>query len=146
MLLGMANPIPAAAPPPRLRVGGGQGRDADDPALEVDQGPAGVARVDRGAGLDHVGQRDPVLLVHGAPEGADDPLGDAGLQPQRVADGQGHIPDLQLGGVGEAGRVQPTGVDVQHGQVVGGEAADQPAGYCLPSARVIWKSLAPWTT
>jgi hypothetical protein len=35
---------------------------------------------------------------------------------------------------------------VQHGQVVGGEAADEPAGYCLPSARVIWKLSAPSTT
>ena len=50
MSIGMAKPIP-------LLFGGDRGVDADDVAAGVEQRAAGVAGVDRGIGLDQVGQR-----------------------------------------------------------------------------------------
>jgi CheY-like chemotaxis protein len=91
-------------------------------------------------------QHHPVVLVHGAAERADDSLGHAALQPHRVADRQGGIADGQPGGVGEDGRAQPVRVDVQHRQVVGGEAADQPGGVLPSVASVTWQLPALPTT
>src|SRR5205085_724030 len=49
--------------------------DPDDLALEIEERPTGVSRIDGGVGLDHV--RDEPLLQAGAgsTEGADDPQG-----------------------------------------------------------------------
>src|SRR5690606_8109375 len=61
---------------------GADGRvDADDLALQVDQRAAGVARVDRGVGLDE--RLEPVVAQDAllAPDRADDPRGDGLLEP-----------------------------------------------------------------
>src|SRR5262249_9690548 len=79
-----------------LRAGGGQRRDSDHLAGGGYQRPAAVARVDRRAGLDRVGQRrgwrGGCCRFGDRPAGRrDDALGDAAGQSQRGADGQHHV-------------------------------------------------------
>ena len=93
-----------------LRIGGLERRDADDLAAEVDEGAAAVAGVDRGAGLDGVGQGVAGGLADLAAEGADDALGHARLEPERIAHGQDEVADRELGGVAEGRRGQARAV------------------------------------
>ena len=112
LLLGMAKPTPML---PLLLPGGGDGGvDADHLALGVDQRAAGVARVDRGVGLQQAGDRADaawlrVLLLlaaglDGAVLGADDARGDRALQAERAADGEHRVADLHRVAVAERGR------------------------------------------
>src|SRR5207302_3727528 len=113
-----------------LGVGSGESRDPDDLSGDVDQRAAGVARVDRRRGLDEVGQGDAVALRLGAAGGTDDALGNGVAEAEGTADGEHHVPHLDLGGVAEVGR-RELGVgtaQLEHGEVALGEAAEQAGG------------------
>ena len=58
---------------------------------ELTSGPAGVARIERGVGLDHVADQAAVLGPQRAADGADDAGGDGRLEAERVADGDGDL-------------------------------------------------------
>ena len=82
--------------------------DADQPALGVEQRAAGVARVDRGVGLQAVGvfqQRAGRVLV--AVDAGDDPVGHGGLevggQQEGVAHGEDPVADADLVAVAQLG-------------------------------------------
>src|SRR6202034_3432110 len=83
--------------------------EAEDLALRVEQRPAGVARVDRGVGLDRAGDRVLVRGLDAAADGADDALGGRLGQAERAADRDDRIADLGRRGVGEGDRVQLRG-------------------------------------
>src|SRR6056297_2054741 len=68
------------------------GVDADDLATGVDQRPAGVARVDRRVGLDHVDLRS-LLGAEGAVERADDAGGHRTIEAEGRSDGDGGLTD-----------------------------------------------------
>ena len=76
---------------------GDRGVDADDLAGHVQQRAAGVAGVDRGVGLDHVGEGDAVLLVERAAGGRHDAGRHrrAAGQVEGVADGDELVADLR---------------------------------------------------
>ena len=60
-----------------------------------DQRPAGVARVERRVGLDHVVDQRARVGAQRPAEGADDAGGDGRLEAERVADGDDELPDAQ---------------------------------------------------
>ena len=102
--------------------------DADDLAVDVDEGAATVSRVDVGVGLEEV-------LVHtgslgaeddiGAAFGADMAEGDAVFEAVGGADGDGKLADADFIGVGENCDWQVGCLDFEHGDVgLGIEAAD----------------------
>ena len=124
-LLGIAKPMPGAAVPPELRIGGGERRDPDHAALEVGERAARVARVDRGARLDHERQRDAVSLRDARAERADDAVGHARAEPQRVADRDREVADGELARVRERRRRELRSRDAHDGEVVRREAADE---------------------
>src|SRR5205823_7927693 len=69
-----------------------RGVDADNPALQIDERPAGIARVDRGVGLNEI------LIAFDtktAPERADDPGSHGLAEAKRIADREDEIADLQ---------------------------------------------------
>ena len=103
--------------------------DPDDLALHVEQRAAGVARVDRGVGLDGV---DVGLVVglagrHRAVERADDAGGDRGVEAERRADGDHLVADDDVGGAAQGERVEVGAVDLDDGEVVGRVAPDDRA-------------------
>ena len=117
-LIGMAKPRPMepAWPPSgrRAAVGGADGAvDADDVGLGVDQRAAGVARVDRGVGLQrvHVADVAAVALLaargDGPVLGADDAGGDGVGQVEGGADGHDRVADLHVVGVAQRQRLEP---------------------------------------
>ena len=75
--------------------------DPDHGAERVEQGPAAVAVVDRGVGLDHVVDRVAVRRLDGALEGTDDAGRDGALEAERVADRDDRVAHLDLRRVGE---------------------------------------------
>ena len=92
------------------------GGDAHHLAIGVDQGAAGVAGVEGGAGLEQVH----VLAVHldGAGGGGDNAFGLGAVQVAHgVADGVHRVPHRQLVRTGQLGRGQVIGLHLQNGQV-----------------------------
>src|SRR6185437_15012719 len=93
--------------------------DADHVAVDVEQRTTRVARVDRGVGLDVVGDR--VLVVEQpacvAPFGADDARGDGEVELERIADREHPRADARRGVVTEVERRQVLRVDLDHGDV-----------------------------
>ena len=83
---------------------------ADHFAAQVEQRPAAVARIDRRVGLQEV------LILHAvvaqpqiaAAFGADDAVGDGVAQAEGTAHGQHEIADLQLAGIAEPRRHEPS--------------------------------------
>ena len=73
--------------------------DANEPAGHIDQRTAGIAGINRRVGLDEE------LIIADADLGArhrrDDAMGDGLADPERIADRQHQIADLQLVGIGE---------------------------------------------
>ena len=67
------------------------GVDADHLAARVDQRATGVARVERGVGLNHVFDQPTRAGLQRAAKGADDAGGDGRLEAVRVADGDGDL-------------------------------------------------------
>jgi hypothetical protein len=82
-----------AKPTRHCHPGAGDGRvDADDARLAVGQRAAGIARVDRGVGLDEI--LEAVAADAGAAEGAHDAGRDRVLQAERVSDRDDEVADL----------------------------------------------------
>ena len=89
----------------------------------VDQRAAGVARIDRGVGLDEVlVGRDAEIR---ASDGRDDAERDGLIQLVRVADREHPLGDLELRRVAPRHRRQIPGVDLQQRQVGGRIDADE---------------------
>jgi len=123
---------------------GDGGGDADDFAADVQQGPAAVAEVDAGVGLDEVAV---VALVegaeqagHGTAQGADDAEGHGRLALGGHAEGVAHdhaeVSLADGGHVADAGLGQAGGVDAEDGQVAAVIAGDGPDGEGVALASV----------
>ena len=110
------------------------GGDADDLALRIKQGAAGVARVDGGIGLDHADDGivrgdlpvDTAYVTHG--------LG-GGQGAQGIADGNHHVADVQLRAAADGGGAQAGSVHLQHRQVIGGVEADDLGGILIAAVQ-----------
>ena len=92
-LVGMAKPRPMLPAIAAARVEAG-GVDADQLAVEVDQRAAGVARVDRGIGLDEVLVAQPAQAA--AADRRDDARGHRLADAERVADRDHEVAHAQL--------------------------------------------------
>jgi len=91
-----------------------RGVDADQVAVGVDQGTAGVAAVDRRVGLQEVFKG---VQAQAAAGGADDALGHRLTETERIADGQHHIADAGLRRAADGHRRQILEGDAQHGEI-----------------------------
>jgi hypothetical protein len=115
-----------------LRIGGRERRDPDEAGLEVDERAAAVAGVDGRAGLDRRADRDAVRALADRPaERADDSLGDARAQTERVAERHHDVPDIELGRVADRHRLQPGRVGADDREVTGDPAPDERRGHLL---------------
>jgi hypothetical protein len=114
--------------------------------VDVDERPAGVAGVDIGTRLDHRRQRDVVGLLHRLAEGADDSVGDARLQSQRVADRDRDVADLELDESANVAGFSPVPEILITAMSSGGNEPTSLAGYCLPVEVVTVNDVAPLTT
>ncbi len=104
--------------------------DADQLAVDVEQRPAAVARVDRRVGLDEV-VVGPALGADHALDGRDNPGGDGVAQPEGVADGDHRLADHQVVGAAHLHRgeaLAAPGQDAQHRQVQAAVRAHQQGG------------------
>jgi len=90
--------------------------DADHFALAVEQRPARVARVDRDIGLDE-GRVGVIRQV--AVERTHDALRRRVIEPERRADGEDPLADLEFIGIAQVGRRQALGVDLEQTDVAG---------------------------
>ena len=80
---------------------------------------AGVPGVDRGVGLDHVRDREPVGGRDLALKRRDDARGHGPVEPEGVADRDDRVADVELGRLAEGERLERVGggVDLQDGDV-----------------------------
>ncbi len=91
------------------------GVDADQRAAGIDQGPAGVAEIDRRVGLDEILEGgDPELAAGGS---ADDAVSHGLGQAEGIADGEDDIADPKLIGSAEGDDRQIRQVDLEYRQV-----------------------------
>ncbi len=100
--------------------------DADHGAGAVDQRAARVAVVDRGIGLQRVVDREVVRRRDLAVDGGDDARGQRAIEPERVADGDDRVADLDVRGVAERQGVQGARgkVDLEDREIGRGVGAD----------------------
>ena len=104
-----------------LGVGADGGVDADDLAVGVEEGTAGIAGVDGAVGLDEAGVGLGGGDVEGAIDGGDDAAGHGAGIAEGVADGVGGFADLEVFGSTEGDgfeRFAGEGDDFENGQVV----------------------------
>src|SRR5207302_5981035 len=92
-----------------------RGVDPDQLAAQVHQRAAGVARIDRGVGLNEV--LEAVGVDPRARQAADDPRGHGVLQTEGIADRHHEVADLGLGGVAERDLRQALGLDLENRDV-----------------------------
>ena len=111
-------------------VGQHGGIDPDHSALDVEERAAGVAGVDGGVGLDDVADGEAVGRLDAALQRRDDAGGERAVEPERVADRDRGIADLDVLGRAEGERLEvyAVGVDFQQRQVARRVAADDPGG------------------
>ena len=88
MLEGIAKPMPLD-PPVRLKIAR---VDADQPALHVDQRAAGIARIDRGVGLDEEPEVGNAAVR--PRQRRDDAAGHRLADAEGIADGEHQVADL----------------------------------------------------
>ncbi len=102
--------------------------DADQLAVQVDQGAAAVAGVDGRVGLQNV-VVDGVAIIQAAIHGAQDALGNAVLQAKGIPDSQHGFTQHQVVWIGKLGGLQGLGRKVsgqaQQAQIAGSVIADQ---------------------
>ncbi len=120
----MAKPMPAEAPELRKN----RCVHPDHPSRRIQERPPGVAGIDRGVGLDHVGDFGLHVLRQAPVQRADQARGERLVQPVRVADREHRLPDEQVVGVSNVQRTQrSTGrLQPQHREIIGRRRADQP--------------------
>src|SRR3954453_10851019 len=101
------------------------GVDPDHASGGIDQRPARVAGVDRGVGLNHVVDREPVGGLDLALEGGDDAARHRAVEAEGVADRHHRIAHAYLRGVaeGEGVKLVGRGFDLEQGDVTGGISA-----------------------
>ena len=100
-----------------LGAAGHGGVDADDTAMTVDQGAAGIAGIERCVGLDNAVDQPAGIGAQGAAQGADDTGRDGRLIAQRIADGDDQLADAKRGRAAEVGVDQVAAGDAQDGEV-----------------------------
>src|SRR5215207_2841017 len=102
--------------------------DADHAPLRVEQRAAGVARVDRGVGLDGALDDAAVARLDGPLEAGDDAGRQRAVEAERVADGQDLLPDREAVAVAHRHDLQGLAYagDLDDGEVRVGVAAAAP--------------------
>ena len=85
--------------------------DADEFAAVIDERAAGIAWIDWGVGLEEV------LVGFDAETaaacGADDTLGDGLTHPERIANSQGDVANLDFGGIADSNRLEIFAINFQ---------------------------------
>ena len=69
--------------------------DADETAGGIEERAAGIARIDRRIGLDDIGELAPFGSRQAPLQRADDAGGEGLVEAERIADGEGPLPDLR---------------------------------------------------
>ena len=109
-----------------LAAAGDGGVDADDFARGVDERAAGVARGDRGVGLDQAVEERSVGADR-AVERRHDAERDrrVAVEPEGEADGDHVVTEVDAVGIGEGDRLVPVARHAQQGEVVAGVLGEQ---------------------
>ena len=113
-----------------------RGIDADQVAVDVDQGTARIARIDRGIGLDEVFEGVDAQLA--AAQRTDDATGHGLADAKRIADRQYRIAYLQAFRIAQRDCRQLLDLGLQHGQVGIGIGADDA---CHGAAAIVQQDL-----
>jgi hypothetical protein len=109
-----------------LGIDRGQCWDTNEFSLQIDQCPAAIAGIHGSIGLDGVGNCGSCRLRYTAVEGAHDTPGGCLSDPQRIADCQHLLTHDEPGRVANLGdRHIGERLNAYHGQVIGGNRADQ---------------------
>ena len=103
---------------------GNGGVDGDELALQVDEGAAGIAGIDGRVDLNEVLEN--LVADVGAHQRTHDPHGCGALQPERTADRDDDVPDLQVIGIAERHEWEVRGIDPQKRHVRSHVGPDQP--------------------
>ena len=125
------------------------GVDADDPALSVQQGPAGVARIDGGVRLDDLGDGEGArAAANSAANSADDALGHGEGLPEGVADGNRELADAHVAAVAEGDGVELVcwDINLDDGEVRAWVAAQNLRVGSELSEKMTVTWVASWTT
>ena len=98
--------------------GGDGGVHADHFALQIQQRPAAIARIDGRIGLHEILKPHALAQFQIAPPfGADDAKRDRMAQTERAAHGQHEVADIQFIAIADLGRHEPRRVDFHHGDI-----------------------------
>ena len=103
--------------------------------MRVHQRTAGVPRVQRRVGLDHVLDETAVPPTKRSPNGADDSRGHCRVEAEGIADRDDELPDAQRLGVGELGGLQARTRDADHREVGRGVAAHDRRAHLVRTVR-----------
>ena len=100
-------------------VGGDRRIDADQTAVDVDQRPAAISKIDRCVGLNEVliDQSAVGAEMQRSPACADDPHRHRLTEPEGAADRQDQVADFQPIAVSPGHRLGRVGVDLEYGQI-----------------------------
>ena len=96
-----------------------RGVDADDARPRVDQGAAGVSRVQGHVALNDVLDQLPGGASERPADGAHHPRRHGRLKPERVTDGDDQLSDSQRARLAEPGGRKPGAVGTNHGEIRG---------------------------
>ena len=100
--------------------------DADDLSFDVQQRTAGVAGIDRGVGLDEVGERARLILRRNrSAERGDDSRRDRAAETERIADGDDALADHEIGRSSDRRGRESLLIDAQHRQIAVGIDAEE---------------------
>ena len=120
-----------------LRAHDDGGVDADDLAVRGNQRPAGIARVERRVGLDHVVDQPAGLRAQRAAERGHDAGGHRRFEAERIADGDHELAALEPLGIAQRRRRQrDRRVDSHQGKVGVGVVAHHAGGEAAPLDRI----------
>ena len=96
-----------------------RGVDPYDPPFAVEQRAPRIPRVDRGVGLNQIGERNTPLRIDGkfTPEGADDPCRHRVVETKGVTDGDDELTDSERLTPGQLRPGQVVPLNPQHSEV-----------------------------
>ncbi len=96
--------------------------DADHFTIQIEQGPARIAGIDRGIGLNEGGIG---LVRQGTIDGGHNAGCHSVVETERRADGQHPLAHLEIGGLAEFHHRQFVGLNLEHGHIGTGIRTDQ---------------------
>ena len=122
MSTGIAKPMPAFDPDGEMMAV----LTPDHPPARIEQRAAGIARIDRRIGLDDVRHLVAGTRRQAPAQRADHPEGQRLVEPERIADGECELADLEIGRTADGDRLGKSDGIAQpmHREIVIGRRAD----------------------